>query len=62
MNLFIRDGYRGRPGYVALVLLVLAYAAALAMVIAPDRVMQALDARGAAVWDRQDTGAGGFYD
>lgn len=44
MKLFLRQSHQGRSGYVALVLFLLAYAATLALVIAPEQVKSAVDA------------------
>lgn len=44
MNIFLRQSYQGRSGYVALTLFLLAYTATLALVVAPDRVNSAIDA------------------
>lgn len=43
MKLFPRQPHQGRSGYVALMLLLLAYTATLALVIAPEHVRSAMD-------------------
>jgi hypothetical protein len=40
----LRQRHQGRPGYVALMLFLLAYIAILALVIAPEHVKSAMDA------------------
>lgn len=43
MKAFFRKSHQGRSGYLALMLFVLAYAATLALVLAPDHVKAAMD-------------------
>lgn len=62
MNMFIRDPYRGRPGYVALAMLLVVYAAVLTVVIAPDHVMRALDAAPGGPSGNADPHAGALDD
>lgn len=62
VNMFIRDPYRGRPGYLALALLLVVYAATLTVVIAPGHVLRALDAGSGSAWEKPGIGAGGFDD
>ena len=44
MKALIRQPHQARSGYLALTLFALAYAATLALVIAPERITAALDA------------------
>lgn len=44
MTVFLRQPHHGRSGYVALMLVLLAYTATLALVIAPEHVKSAMDA------------------
>lgn len=44
MKTFFRQPQQGRSAYVALLLFLLAYAATMALVIAPEQVKSALDA------------------
>lgn len=51
MKLFLRQPHQGRSGYVALMFFLLAYTAALALVIAPEHVKSAMDA--SAIWPHE---------
>jgi hypothetical protein len=44
VKIFLRQAYRRRSGYGALLLFILTYSATMALVIAPDHVKEAIDA------------------
>ncbi|MCT8331488.1 hypothetical protein [Albidovulum sediminis] len=44
MKTFLHQLHQGRSGYLALMVFLLAYAATMALVIAPDQVRSAMDA------------------